>query len=56
MRQRSGVVREVLDIKEDCPRNVLREIARAGINRWGNTHRRKRGIKNDDTWIVQTAG
>jgi hypothetical protein len=35
---------------------MLRDIARTGIDRWSDTDRRKRGIKDNDARIVQTAG
>jgi hypothetical protein len=56
MGQRAGVVGELLDIKKDCARNVRLKVARTGVNGWSGTNRRKRGIQDYDTWIVQTAG
>ena len=56
MGQRAGAVGVLLDIKEDCAGNMLREVARAGIHCWRDTDRRERGIKDDGTWIAQTAG
>ena len=54
--QRAGVVGELLNIKEDCARNMLREVARSGIHCRRDTDRRERGIKDNDARIVQTAG
>ncbi len=43
--QRIGAVGERFDIKEDCARNVLCEVARARIHRRYNTDRGKRRIQ-----------
>jgi hypothetical protein len=53
--QRAGAVRELLNIKEDCVWNMAREVVRSGIHCWRDTDWRKRGIKDNDTWTVQTA-
>ena len=50
------VIGKLVDIEEDGARNVLREVACAGINRWGDTDWRKRGIKDYSAGIAQTAG
>src|ERR1700761_3147118 len=54
--QWAGAVGELVDIKEDCARNVLDEVARTRINRRRDADRRERGIKDYDAWIAQTVG
>ncbi len=56
VRQRIGAVGERFDIKEDRARNVLCDVARVGIYRWGNTDRRKCYIQDNDAGIVQAGG
>jgi hypothetical protein len=48
-----GAVGELVDIEEDCARNVLREVACTRINRRRDTDRSERGIKDYDAWIAQ---
>ncbi len=50
------MVGELVDIEEDRPRNVSRNVSGAGIDRGSDAGWRKRGVQDDDAGIVESAG
>jgi hypothetical protein len=54
--QQGGVIGHLVDIEEDRARDVIRDVPRAGVGWWGDTHWRKRRVKNYGAGIVEATG